>query len=87
MGSSAYLQQVSPMTPWARSSCAMSGRSRHVMTSSTPSRASMVQSVPNVCAAVASRPCTILRAPARVHVMSADAESQQETQPGLGSST
>ena len=54
------MQQLAPMTPCARSSFSISGFSMCVMTSSTPRLSSMLNSVPNVCAAVASSPCTAL---------------------------
>ena len=66
------MQQLAPMTPWARSSFSISGFSMCVMTSSTPRLSSMLNSVPNVCAAVASSPCTAL---GQVHFALLDAAS------------
>jgi hypothetical protein len=56
-----HMQALLPMTPCAARSFSISGFSRCVITISTPRRSSIIHSVPNVCADVASSPCTILR--------------------------
>ena len=55
------MQLAPPITPCAASSFSIFRLSRFVMTISTPSLIRIDHSVPKVCAAVASSPCTFLR--------------------------
>ena len=64
------MQLASPITPCAASSFSIFRLSKFVMTISTPSLIRIDHSVPKVCAAVASSPCTFLRSStSRHHVM------------------